>query len=413
MPNRNVRASLPTHRRPQRLSTSVVVLAVLAAAGAISVPLVMSMSQGSRSDEQPEAQTLPHSADSAPPPASTNAALTPAPVPASLPVATATPDMTPTMPKPAKASTSSTSTREPAEPRAPRPAASLGGCPNLPHDDIWHADVSKLPRHRRSAEYVASIGAQRSVKADFGSGLWEGEPIGIPITYVDRNQRPVPVTFDYDSESDKGPFPIPTHAIVEGGPGSSGDRHVLVVDKSSCRLHELWDAHSRPGGSWHAGSGAVFDLRSSRLRPKSWTSADAAGLPIAPGLVRYEEVAAGRIDHAIRVTVPKSQNAYLWPARHAASSSTDKSLPPMGLRLRLKASVELSHLPAQARVVAEAMKTFGVVVADNGSAWYLSGAPDPRWHNDALSALSSLHGGDFEAVETSSLMTTPNSGRVR
>jgi hypothetical protein len=178
-------------------------------------------------------------------------------------------------------------------------------------------------------------------------------------------------------------------------------------------LYELFDAHPQGDGSWSAGSGAVYDLRSDRLRPAGWTSADAAGLPIVPGLVRYEEVAAGRVDHAIRMTVPKSQRAYLWPARHAASSSADPNLPPMGLRLRLKSTVDISGLPAQAKVIAAAMQTYGVMVADNGSAWYLSGAPDDRWNNDALRALGRLHGSDFEAVDTSGLIADPNSGRVR
>lgn len=297
----------------------------------------------------------------------------------------------------------------------PLPAAgtSLGGCPNLPAADVWHADVSGLPVHPRSAEYVASIGAAKTVKADFGSGLWEGGPIGIPVTYVDGGQQRVPVSFEYADESDRGPYPIPRDALVEGGPNADGDRHVLVVDTAACRLYEMWNAHPAGDGSWRAGSGAVFDLRAHGLRPAGWTSADAAGLPVAPGLVRYEEVAAGRVDHAVRVTVPRSQRAYVWPARHAASSDTSAALPPMGLRLRLKAGTDTSRLPAQARVVAEAMRTHGVIVADNGSPWYLSGAPDPRWDNDALRALAGLRGSDFEAVDASSLMADQNSGRVR
>jgi hypothetical protein len=296
---------------------------------------------------------------------------------------------------------------------APPPGASLGGCPNLPAGDVWHAEVSRLPVHQRSAQYVASIGADRPVKADFGAGLWNGGPIGLPITYVAGDQQRVPVTFEYADESDPGPYPVPRDAAVEGGPDSDGDRHVLVVDTAACRLYELFAATPRADGSWHAGSGAVFDLRSHRLRPAGWTSADAAGLPIAPGLVRYEEVAAGRIDHAIRVTVPRSQRLFLWPARHAASDSSDPALPPMGLRLRLKPDVDLNSLPAQARIVAEAMKIHGVVVADNGAPWFIGGAPDSRWDNDALRALAALHGSDFEAVDTAPLMADPNSGRIR
>jgi hypothetical protein len=223
----------------------------------------------------------------------------------------------------------------------------------------------------------------------------------------------VGVSFDYADESDPGPYPIPAGALVEGGPNADGDRHVLVVDRSACKLYELFDAHPNGDGSWHAGAGAVYDLRSDALRPAGWTSADAAGLPIAAGLVRYDEVAAGKIDHAIRVTVPSSQNAYVWPARHAASDSGDPRLPPMGLRLRLKAGVDISGLPPQARVIAQAMKTYGVIVADNGSGWYISGVPDDRWDNDALHALDAITGTDFEAVDTSSLMADPNSARTR
>lgn len=286
-------------------------------------------------------------------------------------------------------------------------------CDTFPADSYWHAKVVALPVHPQSAAYVASIGRDDGVKADFGAGEWDGGPIGIPITTVGPGQPRVPVTFDYADESDPGPYPIPPDALIEGGPGSDGDRHVLVVDPAACRLYELWNAHPQGGGSWTAGSGAAYDLRSNDLRPAGWTSADAAGLPVAPGLVRYDEVAAGRIDHAIRVTVPSTQARYVWPARHAASDSSDAALPPMGLRLRLRAGVDISGLPPQARVVAEAMKTYGVIVADNGSAWYLSGVPDDRWDNDALQALGGLSGSDFEAVDSAPLMADPDSGRVR
>ncbi len=298
----------------------------------------------------------------------------------------------------------------PAKPPAAGP--SLGGCPNLPAGNVWHADVSGLPVHARSARYVAAIGAGGAVKADFGAGLWEGGPIGIPITYA-AGAAKVAVRFEYADESDPGPYPVPRDAAIEGGPNADGDRHVLVVDTAACRLYELFAAHPKGDGSWDAGSGAVYDLRSDKLRPAGWTSADAAGLPVAPGLVRYEEVAAGRIDHAIRVTVPKSQRAYLWPARHAASDSTDANLPPMGLRLRLKSTVDISGLPPQAKVIAQAMKTHGMLVADNGSPWFISGAPDDRWDNNALRAIGRLHGSDFEAVDTQGLIADPNSGRVR
>lgn len=270
-----------------------------------------------------------------------------------------------------------------------------------------------MPVHAQSAAYVASIGRDAGVKADFGAGTWEGAPIGIPVTHVPPGQLGVAVSFDYADESDPGPYPVPPDALVEGGPNSDGDRHVLVVDAAACRLYEMWDSHPNADGSWRAGSGAVFDLRSHALRPAGWTSADAAGLPILPGLVGYDEVTAGRIDHAIRVTVPSSQDDYVWPARHAASRSSDPALPPMGLRLRLRADVDISGLGPQAQAIAQAMKTYGVIVADNGSAWYLSGIPDERWDNDDLRSLGSLTGASFEAVDTSSAMVDPNSGQAR
>ncbi len=324
----------------------------------------------------------------------------------------------PTDPGVASASSSpsaSPSPRASASPsRAPLPAGpGLRGCPNLPANNVWHADVTRLPVHANSAAYVASMGAGANLKADFGAGIWDGSPIGIPITYVAPGQAKVPVSFDYAEDSDRGPYPIPRDALVEGGRNSSGDRHVLVVDTGTCKLYEMWDSHPAADGSWHAGSGAVFDLRGNILRPAGLTSADAAGLPVVPGLVRYEEVAAGRIDHAIRITVPRTQRRYVWPARHFASSNTDAALPPMGLRLRLKAGADIGRLPAQVRVIAQAMKTYGVIVADNGSAWYVSGTPDEHWNNDALRALASLHGGDFEAVDTAGLMVSKDSGEYR
>jgi hypothetical protein len=260
---------------------------------------------------------------------------------------------------------------------------------------------------------VASIGSGKAVHADFGAGLWDGGPIGIPITLLAGGASRVPVRFEYDDESDPGPYPIPADAAIEGGPDSDGDRHVIVVDASACRAYELYAAYPNGDGGWRAGSGAVYDLRSNALRPAGWTSADAAGLSILAGLVRYDEVAAGRIDHAIRITAPKTRDAYVWPARHAASSDSNPALPPMGLRLRLKSTVDISRLPAQARVVAAAMQQYGVILADNGSAWYISGAPDDHWDNDALHALATLTGNDFEAVDTSSLMISPDSGAAR
>jgi len=298
-----------------------------------------------------------------------------------------------------------------ARPTTPPPQTSA--CPIFPADNVWHRDISSLPVHRDSAAYVSSIGASKPVHADFGAGLWEGGPIGIPVTSVRPGQAGVTVTFQYASESDRVPYPIPADAKIEGGPGSGGDRHVILHDPGRCKLYELFAAYPKGDGTWRAGSGAVFDLRSNALRPRGWTSGDAAGLPILPGLVRYEEVAAGSIDHAIRVTAPTTRDAYIWPARHAASDDTAAGLPPMGLRLRLKSSVDISGLPRQARIVAEAMKKYGVILADNGSPWFISGAPDDRWSNDALHALGRLHGSDFEAVDTSGLMVSPDSAKSR
>ena len=281
----------------------------------------------------------------------------------------------------------------------------------FPANDAWHAPVSQLPLQSKSAQFVASIGTNASVHADFGSGLWDGGPIGIPYNVVGAGQPKVTVHFDFDDESDHVGYPIPASPAIEGGPSATGDRHVLVVDSSTCKLYELYSAYPNGDGTWNAGSGAVWDLNSSALRPDGWTSADAAGLPILPGLVRYDEVASGRIDHAIRVTVPDSDASHLWPARHDAGSA-DSALPPLGLRLRLRASFDISTFPRDDQVILQAMKTYGVIVADNGSPWYISGVPDPRWNNDVLHSLATVHGSDFEAVDASSLMIDPNSGAV-
>lgn len=301
------------------------------------------------------------------------------------------------------------------KPPAPGPSGAhhaSTACPVFPADNIWHADISGLPTRSDSAGLVASIGTGAHLHPDFGAGLIDGAPFGIPVTTVGPETPREPVTFDYADESDPGPYPIPSDAKVEGGPNADGDRHVILRDPTGCRLYELFDAHRLANGSWHAGSGAIFDLRSNRLRPAGWTSADAAGLPIMAGLVRYDEVAAGHVDHAIRVTVPHSRNSYLWPARHAASSSPDPALPPMGLRLRLRAGVDISGLPSQARVIAQAMKTYGLIVADNGSPWFIGGTQDDRWDDDALNALKGFTGADFEAVDVSGLRVSPDSAAV-
>ena len=282
----------------------------------------------------------------------------------------------------------------------------LAGCPVFPASSVWNTPVDQLPVAANSAQLIASIGTGDHVHADFGSGLYDGSRIGIPFVAVHGTRTPKShVTFDYADESDKGPYPIPANVPIEGAPAhaNEGDRHALIVDRDSCRLYELY-ALRRTGGGYAAGSGAIFDLRSNRLRPAGWTSADAAGLPILPGLARWDgDAATGSIDHALRFTVERTRRAYIYPARHFASSSTDPALPPMGLRVRLKAGVDIASLPRQARIVAQAMKTYGLILADNGSNWYVSGAPSPHWSNDELHALGRLSGADFEVVDTSRL----------
>jgi len=283
----------------------------------------------------------------------------------------------------------------------------------LPANNIWNARVDAAPVHPRSADYIATIGATRGLKADFGSGLWDGGPIGIPFVIVPSSQPLVPITFDYADESDPGPYPIPPNAPIEGGPDSTGDRHILVLVQGQCKLYETWSTYPNGDGTWRAGSGALFNLTSNALRPDGWTSADAAGLPLLPGLVRYDEVAAGAIRHAIRFTAQLTRRAYVWPARHYASTSTDPARPPMGQRFRLKASFDTSGFATPVRVMLDAFKTYGLILADNGSNWYLSGVPDERWDNDVLRALAEVHGSDFEAVDVSGMMVDPNSGQAR
>jgi hypothetical protein len=281
-----------------------------------------------------------------------------------------------------------------------------------PADSFWHADVSGLPVLPQSAAWIASIGPTAGLKADFGSGTWNGGPIGIPYTTVPGSQPKVPVSFTYADESDPGPYPVPPNAPIEGGSSSTGDRHVLIVDQDACRLWELYSAYPQNGGtSWRAGSGATWDLNSKVMRPLGWTSGDAAGLPILPGLVRYDEVAAGDIDHVIRFTAPKTANAYVWPASHKAGSG-GASDPPMGAWFRLKASYDISGFSPQNQVILRALKKHGMILADNGSPLYLSGVPDPGWNNSDLNLLKAIPGSAFEAVDVSSLMASNTSYAV-
>jgi hypothetical protein len=289
-------------------------------------------------------------------------------------------------------------------------------CSILPADNIWNTRVDGLPVAANSAAYIKTIGATATLHADFGSGVWppgSNSPIGIPFVEVDTTQPDVAIHYtSYGNESDPGPFPVPADAPVEGGPDSNGDRHVLIVDRDDCMLYELYRAFPQGNGSWNADSGAAYDLTSNDLRPAGWTSADAAGLPIYPGLVTYDEVASGEIDHAIRFTAPETRKAYVWPARHYASSLTSSQYPPMGQRFRLRADFDISGYSPQVQVILTAMKEYGLILADNGSAWYISGAPDARWDNEMLHEWDDIPGSAFEAVDVSSLMVDPDSGRV-
>ena len=274
---------------------------------------------------------------------------------------------------------------------APPTVPGARNCPIFPANNPWNERVDKLPVAPDSDAMISAIGLDSPVHPDFGS--YAG--YGIPYTVVGHATKKVHVSFEYADESDRGPYPLPAHPHIEGG----SDRHVLLVDRDSCKLYELFAA-VRQGGNWHAGSGAIWNLRSNHLRPNGWTSADAAGLPILPGLVRYDEVASGVIDHALRFTASRTSNHHIWPARHDAGDA-DPGLPPMGLRVRLKASVDISGYGRQARVVLQALKTYGMILADNGSPWYISGASNPRFNDDDLHALGRITGADFEVVDAS------------
>ena len=276
-------------------------------------------------------------------------------------------------------------------PAAPR-------CPVFPKSNPWNRRVDKLPVAQNSAAIIASIGASTGLHADFGSGLWDGSPIGIPFDVVSRKTPRSRVSFEYSDESDRVGYPIPKRVHIEGG----SDHHALLLDKTACRLYELGGLQKQ-NGRWHAWAGATWSLQSNHVRPAGWTSADAAGLPIFPGLARWDEAKRGVIDHALRFTVQRTRRAYIYPARHYASSLTDPDLPPMGLRVRLKASFDVSGFPRQARIVLVALKRYGMIVADNGSNWYISGAPNRGWSNDQLHTLGRVTGSEFEVVDTSSL----------
>jgi hypothetical protein len=284
----------------------------------------------------------------------------------------------------------------------PDPPASLSPrAPSLPTQVAWNQDVSQAPRDPRSAAYIRYIDSQGGdhLHPDFGSP----RAYGFPYAVVGAGQRKLPIRYTaYGSESDRGPFPIPGGAPVEGGQGSDGDRHVLVVDRSRCVLYELYRAFfKRDGGAhWNADSGARWDLRSTALRPDSWTSADAAGLPIFPGLVRYDEAAAGRVEHAVRVTFESTRDAWVHPASHCAGDTANPDAPPMGMRLRLKAGYGLGGFSGPARAIAEALKRYGMIVADNGSNWFFSGSSDRRWDDESLNQLKRIPGSAFQVVKS-------------
>ena len=298
-----------------------------------------------------------------------------------------------------------------AQNRSPDPdlgvGARLHGRPLFLRNDPWNQDVSRLPIDPDSAALIAGIGGDKPLHADFGT-TYQGVPNGIPYVVVDSGETPpVPVRFtEYRNESDPGPYPIPKDAPVEGGNAAKGDRHVIVIDRRLWRLYELFDAHRETGGTgWRASSGAVFDLDTNAPRPAGWTSADAAGLPIFPGLVRFEEVDDGTIRHALRFTCARTRRGYVEPARHFASTNPDPGLPPMGMRVRLRAGFDVKPFPSAARVILTTLKTYGMILADNGSDWFVSGAPDPRWDDDALGTLRRVKGSDFEVVKMGLVVT--------
>jgi hypothetical protein len=285
----------------------------------------------------------------------------------------------------------------------------IAGCPAFPADNVWNSPVDKIARHPLSDKFVATIGADKPLHPDFGPNA----DIGIPFNVVPGDQKRVPVKFAYREETDLSNYPIPPNVLIEHGGRAGTDRHILLVDKDNCVLWEIFDAEKKSDGSWAAGSGAIFDLTCNCMRPNGWTSADAAGLPIFPGLVRYEEVAAGEIRHAIRVSVPKTRADVVWPALHAASKLKDEQYPPMGQRFRLKASVDISGFPREAQIILRALKTYGMIVADNGSPWFITGAPDSHWNDAAIGELKRIKGSDFEAVEGFDLFVTHHSTRAR
>lgn len=339
----------------------------------------------------------------------------PAPTETASPTSTTTAGTTPTTGPTATAMPSTPRLATPSPTGAPTPALTLpppasagspiiAGCPVLPANNAWNADISGLPVHPRSAQWLASASAAtKRLHPDFGA-----DPYGYQLQIVDRATPRTSISFYYTDESDPGPYPLTASTPIE--PGS--DRHAFMLDRDTCVLYELFDV-AWNAGSPTAGSGAIFDLRSNALRPAGWTSADAAGLPIVPGIVRYDEVAAGEIRHALRFTVQRTDRSYVWPARHQAGAANDPNLPPMGARFRLRASFGISRFSPSAQVILRAMQRYGLIVADNGSDWLFQGSTDARWGDALLSELKSIPASQFEAVDASSLMISANSGATR
>ena len=297
----------------------------------------------------------------------------------------------------------------PSAPAVAIPAPGAPDCRIFPASNVWHSDISQLPVHPRSAAWLASMDASTTdLHPNFGPSFGKPQPYGIPYDVVGSGHARVPVSFDYDDESDAGPYPVGDDTTIEMG----SDRHALIIDRDACKLYELY-ALRRVDGQWRAGSGAIFDLTSNRLRPRTWTSADAAGLPIFVGLLRRDEVAAGRIDHAIRFTASRTSRRFLWPARHQAGATDDPNVPPMGARFRLRASFDISGFRADTRVVLRAMKRYGLILADNGSDWYFGGTSEDGWNNDMLDELKTIPASRFVAVDVSSLRIDPDSARAR
>jgi hypothetical protein len=365
------------------VAAGLVVLLVLSGSGTPGATLTSAAPDisGGASSESSGSASAPGSAPAlvALESAGASSAVTTMPSPTAKPVTTAVP--TAAQPAPTAA------------PTAVPPPAPTGTCSVFPSSNVWNRDVSGLPVAGNSQTLIGSIGLGASLHPDFSATGY-----GIPINVVGPSTSRVSVTFGYADESDPGPYPIPASPAIEGG----SDRHMLLWDKSACFLYELYAA-ARNGSAWTAGSGAIWNLRSNALRPDGWTSADAAGLPILPGLVRYDEVAAGAILHALRFTAPSTRTSHIYPARHDAGESSSAALPPMGLRVRLKASVDISGFGPQPRVILAALKRYGMILADNGSPWFVTGAPDGQWNDDELHALGQLTGADFEVVDTSTL----------